>query len=142
MIARRIPAALLLFLFSTSLLAATRPELRVGTNAQELVGWSEGVEYHYDSSGNVKKIGDDTFVYDTANRLIQATVNGDTTSYEYDAFGNRMRCRRHEGTPQETECQGGFQIEQKTNRLKDVQYDDRGMWRFSPGGPSSTTRST
>lgn len=44
--------------------------------------------YQYDNSGNIKAIGSDSFVYDTAGRLIRSTVGGKTESFQYDAFGN------------------------------------------------------
>jgi len=49
--------------------------------------WSTGA-FLYDPSGNIKAIGADTYKYDTANRLVQAVVSGQTESYEYDSFGN------------------------------------------------------
>src|SRR6266542_1974150 len=54
----------------------------------EAVAWSSGVSYSYDGAGNVKQVGSDRFAYDDVNRLVQATVNGVTRKYEYDAFGN------------------------------------------------------
>jgi RHS repeat-associated protein len=45
-------------------------------------------EYFYDGSGNITKIDEDVYTYDTAGRLISAKVNGETESYKYDAFGN------------------------------------------------------
>ena len=47
--------------------------------------------YQYDGSGNIKAIGSDSFVYDTAGRLIQSTVEGKTETFQYDAFGNLIQ---------------------------------------------------
>lgn len=44
--------------------------------------------YQYDGQGNIKAIGADSFVYDTAGRLIRSTVGGKTETFQYDAFGN------------------------------------------------------
>src|SRR5688572_19067381 len=48
--------------------------------------WSKA--YAYDDTGNITQVGDDNYTYDTAGRLIQATVSGKTESYQYDSFGN------------------------------------------------------
>jgi hypothetical protein len=47
------------------------------------IDWSNGVAYAYDGSGNIKTIGANTFIYDGAGRLIQATTNGVTRTYTY-----------------------------------------------------------
>lgn len=44
--------------------------------------------YQYDGQGNIKAIGADSFVYDTAGRLIRSTVGGKIETFQYDAFGN------------------------------------------------------
>lgn len=94
----------------------------------ESVSWSNGVSYTYDGSGNIRQIGTDHYVYDAANRLVQADLNGTRRNYEYDAFGNRTRCRHLAGTPSETDCQYGFQIDTtgNRNRLGGAGYDAAG----------------
>jgi YD repeat-containing protein len=41
--------------------------------------------------GNLTARGADTFVYDQANRLTNATVGGTTSTYVYDGDGKRTR---------------------------------------------------
>ncbi len=47
----------------------------------------DGVNYTWDSNGNLLNDGANTYTYDSANRLI--TVNG-TTSYAYNGLGDRL----------------------------------------------------
>ncbi|HYK05344.1 MAG TPA: RHS repeat domain-containing protein, partial [Thermoanaerobaculia bacterium] len=54
------------------------------------VSWGP-VNYDYDSAGNIKGAGQDTYTYDSAGRLIEAFVGGKTEAYEYDSFGNMTR---------------------------------------------------
>jgi len=54
-----------------------------GTN----LTWNSGT-FAYDPSGNIKAIGADTYIYDTASRLVQAGVGVQTETYGYDSFGN------------------------------------------------------
>lgn len=110
--------ALLLALLSLSARAADN----------EVVNWTAGVAYEYDSSGNVKKIGNDTFVYDSAGRVIRAGVNGVTRTYEYDAFANRTRCTHAPGTGDAGDCQNGYTIDTagNRNRLRQAVYDAHG----------------
>ena len=99
---------------------------RAVTAAAETMPWSSGVAYEYDGSGNVRKIGTDAFLYDAAGRLVQSDTNGTRRNYEYDAYGNRTRCRESEGTPAEGDCQYGFNADPATNRLSGVAYDAAG----------------
>ena len=56
------------------------------------------VEYQYDENGNTTKrtiykdegLEDITFEYDTMNRLVRTTNNGEVTEYRYDNAGNRF----------------------------------------------------
>src|SRR5947209_8488669 len=51
------------------------------------LSWNSG-NYDYDPSGNIKAIGTDSYAYDTASRLVSASVNSQTETYAYDSFGN------------------------------------------------------
>lgn len=62
---------------------------RVSAHSDANGKW-ETFDYKYDGSGNIRKIGSDTFEYDTAGRLIKAVVNGKTAQYSYDSFGNLL----------------------------------------------------
>jgi RHS repeat-associated protein len=88
----------------------------------QTIDWSNGVSYAYDGSGNIKSIGADTFVYDGAGRLIQATTNGATRTYTYDPQGNRTNCS--ELAP--GDCQNGITVGPDTNRLNQATYDGAG----------------
>src|SRR5436190_1292306 len=94
----------------------------------EATSWSAGITYTYDGSGNVHKIGNDTFSYDHTSRVITANVNGTPRDYSYDAFGNRTGCRQWAGTSSQAECQKSKTIDavENRNRLKDVPYDGAG----------------
>ena len=92
--------------------------------------WSQGVVYEYDGSGNVKKIGTDTYVYDTANRLIRGSAAGSQQSYTYDSFGNRKGCTPAAGG----DCQYGITIDSKTNRIENLLHDPRGNLQRLPEG--------
>jgi RHS repeat-associated protein len=94
------------------------------------VNWSGGVVYEYDGSGNVRKIGTDTYVYDTAQRLIRGSAAGSQQSYTYDSFGNRKACQGDGGG----DCQYGFQVDSATNRVKGRAYDKRGNLLQLPEG--------
>lgn len=108
---------------SISTIAALQPNA-----ITEAVNWSGGISYTYDGSGNVRKIGSDSFGYDHAGRLISATVNGIPRNYSYDAFGNRTGCQQWAGTSQQAECQKGKTIDavENRNRLQGVSYDAAG----------------
>jgi RHS repeat-associated protein len=55
---------------------------------QSVTTWTTG-SYLYDGAGNVTAIGNDTYVYDQAGRLVRATAGpGHEQRYAYDAFGN------------------------------------------------------
>lgn len=95
------------------------------------IDWNAGVVYEYDGSGNVTKIGNDTYVYDTAQRLIRGSVAGSQQSYTYDSFGNRTGCAGG------GDCQYGVTIDSATNRINvsnQNDYDQRGNLRKLPEG--------
>ena len=61
--------------------------------------------YSYDGAGNIKKIGNDWYLYDMVNRLKEGTAllsgaTGDPLKrlkqqYDYDVFGNRLQTRTY-----------------------------------------------
>jgi len=108
-----------------AILAMCAPVLagtRMVTNATQSVDWTTGVSYTYDSSGNLRRIGNDTFVYDDTGRLVAASVNGSERDYEYDAFGNRTKCT----IATCGDCQYGVQIQPGNNRINGAGYDGAG----------------
>lgn len=92
---------------------------------KEIVTWDSGVAYSYDPSGNIRRIGNDSFAYDHVQRLIQATVNGVERNYEYDLYGNRQKCRQDVGTAMEGDCQG-YSIDPGNNHIIGATYDPNG----------------
>jgi len=54
--------------------------------------WTTGT-FSYDAAGNITAIGNDTYFYDTAGRLVHGTAEGTANyqNYAYDGFGNRLR---------------------------------------------------
>lgn len=48
-----------------------------------------GVPNSYDDNGNMTSRGADSFVYDFEDRLVQSTIEGVASQYQYDGLGNR-----------------------------------------------------
>jgi RHS repeat-associated protein len=102
--------------------------------------WFSG-EYRYDGSGNIKSIGaptsihgdgkstlngdgqSDTYVYDTAGRLVSGTVNHgatNTETYAYDSFGNRIQKQTNGALAV------SLPVSPNTNRMDGHEYDRAG----------------
>ncbi|TOI59500.1 RHS repeat-associated core domain-containing protein [Vibrio parahaemolyticus] len=61
-------------------------------NSNRLTKTSIGsINYSYDANGNTIGRGTDVFVYDAFNRLTEATVNGETSTYHYNSAHQRVR---------------------------------------------------
>jgi len=93
--------------------------LRVQSNADIDLTWGPRT-YTYDGSGNITAVGSDTFAYDSVDRLKQASVNGKTESYVYDAFGNLT---------QKAVTGGGtvtVAVDSASNRISGSGYDPSG----------------
>lgn len=86
--------------------------LETGSN----LSWASGA-FLYDGSGNIKKIGDDDYVYDSALRLIQSVVHGTTETYKYDSFGNLKEKTLAGAAP------GVIPVDPGSNRISGVSYD-------------------
>jgi len=86
-----------------------------GTNLQ----WGPKA-YTYDGSGNITAIGADQYVYDTAERLVRATLGSKTETYQYDAFGNLTQKGVTGYSPTV------IQVDSGSNRLSGVSYDAAG----------------
>jgi RHS repeat-associated protein len=103
--------------------------------------WCSGT-YAYDGMGNIRAIGADTYVYDTAGRLVSGTADVNRTGilsrqdYTYDAFGNRTGASRVAGS---VNCPGGCElsptIDPVTNHITSngAQYDAAGNLIFIQG---------
>lgn len=84
--------------------------------------WCSGL-YRYDGVGNIRAIGSDTYIYDTAGRLVSGTAEvqrggASRQDYGYDAFGNRTSASRTAGS---VDCLGGCEqsptIDAATNHI-------------------------
>jgi RHS repeat-associated protein len=92
--------------------------------------------YSYDGAGNIVAAGSDSYAYDTANRLIRATVGGasNTMAYQYDALGNRTVATPGVSAAKcvgGTDCDMPVTVSTSTNHLTDpianaITYDPAG----------------
>ena len=64
-------------------------EYHSGSQRLETIQTDTTTNYLYDANGNTTAMGSNTFNYNNANRLSSATANGLTTSYRYNALGQR-----------------------------------------------------
>jgi len=97
--------------------SATTSKLRVkALETGDNLTWNSGT-FTYDGSGNIKSIGNDQYIYDTAERLIQSTVNGSTEAYKYDSFGNLVEKTVAGATA------GVVPVDPGSNRISGVAYD-------------------
>jgi RHS repeat-associated protein len=90
--------------------------------------------YTYDGAGNITAIGPDTFVYDTAQRLVGSVTRGVPENYSYDAFGNRKSATGAVNCLGQTTCAPTVTVDSNTNHLTmingaGVTYDDAGNIR-------------
>jgi len=103
--------------------------LRQETTAEETIGpdsmvhWSSG-NYLYDGSGNIKQIGNDKYAYDSAGRLIKASVESVEEKYGYDSFGNLTEKSRP-GSPVVLPP-----VDPASNRISGFDYDVAGNVTF------------
>ena len=100
---------------------ATAPTAAADTeldSVEEDLTWSTG-QFLYDGSGNIKKVGNDTYSYDSAGRLIKSVVNGTTETYTYDSFGNLTG--KTTGS-----AAGQVLVDSSSNRLRGETYDAAG----------------
>jgi RHS repeat-associated protein len=107
------------------------------------VSWCSGA-YSYDAMGNIRAIGADTYVYDTAGRLVSGTADVQRAGlmsrqdYSYDAFGNRTGASRITGS---VSCPGGCELSAAIDPLTNhiigfgAQYDEAGSLKFIQGSP-------
>ena len=102
----------------------------VATNDSTPPTWESG-DYVYDGDGNITAIGADTYAYDTASRLVNASLTDGTTQsegYAYDSFGNLVETTRSASPSTATPAS------KATNRLTNVTYDSAGNVTTSESG--------
>jgi RHS repeat-associated protein len=76
----------------------------------------------YDGAGNISAMGNDTYRYDSAGRLLTATVDNasNSMSYAYDSFGNRTSATAGTSATRcvgNTDCDKTITVNPVTNRL-------------------------
>jgi RHS repeat-associated protein len=76
--------------------------------------------YTYDGAGNITAIGADTFVYDTAQRLVRSVIRGVQEDYSYDAFGNRQSATGAVNCLGQTTCAQTVTVDSNTNHLTTI----------------------
>lgn len=99
-----------------------------GANAD----WTSG-PYQYDNAGNITRIGQDWYVYDRVNRLIEGTALsvGAKQKYSYDAFGNMLSMDTY-GSVSPSNPNGNLtnqlpmNYDNSTNRWSVLRYDASG----------------
>jgi len=93
--------------------------LRASPNGDTNLQWGPKA-YTYDGSGNIMAVGTDQYVYDTADRLVQATLGSKTETYQYDAFGNLTQKGVTGYSPTV------IPVDSASNRIAGVSYDAAG----------------
>jgi RHS repeat-associated protein len=89
-----------------------------------------GIAYEYDPSGNVTKVGDSSFWYQTTGRIRYARMgNGAQQSYSYDGFGNLTYITESGGST-------NIPVSSSSNRMTGgvVAFDVAGNMTVSPAG--------
>ena len=73
--------------------------------------------YTYDGAGNITGIGADTYVYDSAQRLVSSVTLGVQENYTYDAYGNRTSATGAVNCLGQTNCAQTVTVDSNTNHL-------------------------
>jgi len=108
--------------------------LLAASSAARSQSWTTGT-ISYNGAGDITTMGADSFVYDSAGRVVKATADQQRTGgsnrqeYSYDALGNRLTTARVG-----VDCVGGcpasssYAVSTATNRVTDhgAQYDGAG----------------
>jgi RHS repeat-associated protein len=125
-----------------TLVAASFTSAALGQSCPQGASWCSGT-YGYDGAGNIRSIGSDVYIYDTAGRLVSGTAGGvqNQQIYSYDALGNRTGASRIAGS---IDCLGGCElsppIDTNTNHIGvGAQYDDAGNLTVIQSVVGSTT---
>ncbi|MCU1228009.1 MAG: hypothetical protein JWO97_893 [Acidobacteria bacterium] len=110
----------------------TTPHSGTHLSANSVLTWDSGT-FQYDGSGNIKAVGTNVYVYDTAGRLVSGTAAGPANRevYAYDAAGNRLSAVLTPGSTPCTPniaCSEAISVDPATNHLTGtgIQYDDAG----------------
>jgi RHS repeat-associated protein len=98
--------------------------------------------YTYDGAGNIIAIGADTYVYDTAQRLVSSVTRGVEEDYTYDASGNRKSASGAVNCLRQATCAQPVTVDSNTNHLTtinngNVTYDAAGNIATISGSPGA-----
>jgi RHS repeat-associated protein len=91
----------------------------------------------YTSTGNISSNGaSTTFAYSKANRMASATVSGTTSTYTYDAFGQRLKVKVGGGTAVQFSYDQSRHLLSEINSGTETDYayiDDMPLSAIQPG---------
>jgi hypothetical protein len=96
------------------------------TGLNDRMSNATGSAITYTSTGNVNGIGTTSMTYNQANQMATATVSGTTSSYFYDAFGQRLKLKTP-GSPYAVtlnNLDGSMQSETNSGTETDYAYFD------------------
>lgn len=96
----------------------------ITTNSDTNLEWRR--TFHYDGSGNITRVGEDHYIYDSVGRLVSAEVGAKTETYEYDTFGNLLEKTVTGSTPVVNS------VDANSNRLVGPGYDVAGNMTSRP----------
>jgi len=108
-----------------------------GTRLPHAIKSVNGLNYAYDTCGNMMVRGTEALMYNPENRLIALVVSNQVTTFGYDADGNRLW---KQGTPTNTlQVWIGGNYEEKNGKiLYHVYADNRIVYTYSSDGSITT----
>lgn len=86
--------------------------------------------FDYDGTGNIKRSGDDHFVYDSAGRILRAEVGDKVQTFSYDDFGNMTQTAVAGANPAD------IPVDPSSNRMIGPEYDAAGNVTTRQGRPA------
>jgi RHS repeat-associated protein len=116
----------------TSVQLAAQPIEFATYDAQDRIISQGSVNYQLNAAGQLTQRGADTFVYSARGELLQATVNGQTITYSYDALRRRVARTDASGTYQYLYGNPGnpfwiTAMRDPAGQLTTYYYDDEGL---------------
>lgn len=116
----------------TSAQLAPNPIVLATYDAQDRIITQGSVNYLFNAAGQLTQRGADTFVYSARGELLQATVNGQTITYSYDALRRRVARTDASGTYQYLYGNPGnpfwiTAMRDPAGQLTTYYYDDEGL---------------
>jgi RHS repeat-associated protein len=116
----------------TSVQLGANPIVMATYDTQDRIANQGGINYQFNAAGQLTRRGADTFVYSARGELLQATVNGQTIRYSYDALRRRVARTDASGTYQYLYGNPGnpfwiTAMRDPAGQLTTYYYDDEGM---------------